>query len=329
MKKEETDELIYTILDPTGNITAIVESPVETSLQVEVATELMSRHPEVEQVGFISYDPFPSLRMAGGEFCGNASMCAAALILMHRSSTCLKDQEPDHGLIQAKDQDLESLSKGFAAQDVMEENDQAPSNKFCDKERIELQVSGAREPVEVELTRKSHHSFLTGIHMPQASGIMDMEFTFGSVRDTLPLISMGGISHIILEPESPFAHMLKEPAAAEAAIRLWGDQLAHEGLGLMFLTSKKLPPADPASSSLTYDLCPLVYIPGSKTLFWEHSCASGSAAVGVYLAGKYGTFIKLTLQEPGGCLQVTSNPDNGETWLYGEVIIKSHLFSNR
>ena len=45
----------------------------------------MRKHPEVEQVGFVSLDGgFPSLRMAGGEFCGNASMSAAALLAIEK-----------------------------------------------------------------------------------------------------------------------------------------------------------------------------------------------------------------------------------------------------
>ena len=67
----------YTILDPTKNITALAETPVETELQPAVALKIMEREPTVEQVGFVSGN---SLRMAGGEFCGNATMSAAALI---------------------------------------------------------------------------------------------------------------------------------------------------------------------------------------------------------------------------------------------------------
>lgn len=73
--------LAYTILDPTGNITALVTSPIPVSEQPKAAAALMAREPSVEQVGFFTAEQnaWPSLRMAGGEFCGNASMCAAAL----------------------------------------------------------------------------------------------------------------------------------------------------------------------------------------------------------------------------------------------------------
>ena len=68
----------------------------------------------------------------------------------------------------------------------------------------------------------------------------------------------------------------------------------------------------------TLRLIPLVYIPGSSTCFWENSCASGSAAVGMALAARSGKTAELALTEPGGVLRVSSDPA-GETWLFGSV----------
>ena len=70
----------YVVLDPTGNVTALVTGPVPVWEQPSAAARLMAREPDVEQVGFLSpgSDADVTLRMAGGEFCGNASMCAAA-----------------------------------------------------------------------------------------------------------------------------------------------------------------------------------------------------------------------------------------------------------
>ena len=72
-------EVEYCVLDPTGNITILVTTPVPVALQPRIAAELMRIIPESEQVGFLSQDDSCdiALRMAGGEFCGNASMCAA------------------------------------------------------------------------------------------------------------------------------------------------------------------------------------------------------------------------------------------------------------
>ena len=76
--------LKYSIWDPTGNITALVETQTSIDRQPEVAARIMDLHPEVEQVGFVSKVLRPYLRMAGGEFCGNASMCAAAWLALGR-----------------------------------------------------------------------------------------------------------------------------------------------------------------------------------------------------------------------------------------------------
>ena len=63
-----------------------------------------------------------------------------------------------------------------------------------------------------------------------------------------------------------------------------------------------------------------MYIPGSDTLYWEHSCASGSAAVGAYLAAKRGAPVDLSLREPGGVLRVKAVPE-GPISLGGTVIL--------
>ncbi len=74
----------YTKIDPSGNITLIVDSPVPRSEQSRIAAGLMVRDPEAEQVGFLEApsDPCCSVRlqMMGGEFCGNATLSAAAVI---------------------------------------------------------------------------------------------------------------------------------------------------------------------------------------------------------------------------------------------------------
>lgn len=74
----------YTKIDPAGNITAIVGSFVPRAEQSRVAAELMKRDTTLEQVGFLekAEDPCCAVRlqMMGGEFCGNATLSAAAVI---------------------------------------------------------------------------------------------------------------------------------------------------------------------------------------------------------------------------------------------------------
>lgn len=77
--------LSFTKIDPSGNITAIVSSYVPRSMQSAVAARLMEDDASIEQVGFLEKPDDPGcavrLQMMGGEFCGNASMAAAAFML--------------------------------------------------------------------------------------------------------------------------------------------------------------------------------------------------------------------------------------------------------
>jgi diaminopimelate epimerase len=260
-------KLHYSIFDPTGNITALVESPVDVPSQPAAAADIMRRRPDVEQVGFLtlpaSPEDLPALRMAGGEFCGNASMCAAALTLLRRP--------PE--------------SDGEAA--------------------LLLRVSGASQPVEVRLRAEGPRCWSAAVRMPPAQGIEETDFRFDDLHGTLPLVRMEGISHLIVEPGSPFFTLIADRPAAERAVREWARALAVPGLGLMFL--------DDACG-----LTPLVHIPASDTIFWENSCASGSAAVGMVLAARAGAPVSLALDEPGGTLRVECTPASAPL-LYGTV----------
>ena len=265
------------ILDPTGNITAIVESPVEIARQPSVAAAIMRRCPEVEQVGFLRMlpegDPIQAeLRMAGGEFCGNASMSAAMLL---QSGEGRKDRE-------------------FA---------------------LRLRVSGASAPVDLLLRPEADNACLAEIRMPPALGIRETAFTCEEVRDMLPLVRMEGISHLVVEPDSAFFSLLQDRPAAEQAVRRFCAELGSDGLGLLFLEGEG------SERSMT----PLVYVPGSGTCFWENSCASGSAAVGMLLASRAGKREALALREPGGILLVESDPAGRETRLCGRVRLTRRL----
>lgn len=85
----------YQIFIPGGNKTALVfgTDGLETDIarRCEIQDKILERHAndvdgEVEQVGFVGLDSAaPTLIMAGGEFCGNATRTAAAHYLQGRT----------------------------------------------------------------------------------------------------------------------------------------------------------------------------------------------------------------------------------------------------
>lgn len=264
----------YLIFDPTGNITALVETRVDPAYQPAVASGIMDMHPEVEQVGFVRFmdgDVPVRLRMAGGEFCGNAAMCSAAFYMI--------------------------------------------VNDMTGEATVNVKVSGTKKPLDVRLLRRDAVSFDAAVTMPPAKGIEELKLSNGMLTGSnalrLPIVRMEGIAHVIIEPDSGFYGLKDDKALAETLLRGWCGVLEEECLGMMFLDEGKGVRA----------MTPLVYVPGADTMFWENSCASGSAAAGIYLAAKAGAPVDITFSEPAGRLRVTSDP-LGNTVLYGSVMLR-------
>ena len=249
----------YSILDPTGNITALVADEVEIGSQPYVASLIMKNEPAVEQVGFLDVKN-RRMRMAGGEFCGNASMCAAVM--------CLED----------------GLQNGESS-DIL------------------LDVSGAPEKVSVHIEKKADNSFYCGVDMPKAESVAVQTLTCGGTQYRLPAVKFAGISHIINECPAK-----SEQFAGE--IKSWCRALGCDSLGIMNI--------DRPNGKIV----PLVYVPASGTLFWENSCASGTAAAGVYYADKGKCPFEADFAEPGGTLGVKAEPD-GSVAIKGTVRIVS------
>lgn len=245
-------EIPYTLCNPTGNITLLAESPVPAEKQPAVARMLMEREPETEQVGFVRLAAAPdgcdvSLRMAGGEFCGNATLSAAMLFLEQKG-----------------------LKEG------------------C----LTLRVSGADAPVPVTLKGTEDGFYRGTVTMPKPVSVGTERLLPG--RD-FPVVRFPGIAHVVLDAGDADS-VTPADAEAEALARSFCGILSADALGLMFWNAE-----DGA-------LSPLVYVPAADTMFWESSCASGSAAVAVWLAEKTGGTVSLALRQPGGTLTVSAAP---------------------
>ena len=239
----------YSVLDPTGNITILVHTPVPPENQPYVATCLMEQEPDAEQVGFLSEDAGCdiALRMAGGEFCGNASMSAAVLAAM---------------------------------------------NAGMQKARMTVRVSGAAGPVSAKVSQLPDGSWSGSVQMPRPEGPRRM--VLPGFDTPCPVMEFEGISHVVLEEPM-------EQERAEALAPQWCAALGAEAVGMMFFDRK------------SYRLEPLVYVPAAGTLCWETSCASGSTAVGVYLAAEAGGLVTAILYQPGGSLMVTTDGEGAPT----------------
>ena len=149
----------YWKVDPTGNITLIVETPVPRESQSRIAAELLRRDNDAEQVGFFEAPEKSGarlrLQMMGGEFCGNAAISAAAII-----TCCL---EPDGGSVR----------------------------------ELFLDVSGAPDIVPVKIS--AEYGGCSGtVSMPLPESVSSFDFRLGDDTCTLPLVRFPGICHCIV-----------------------------------------------------------------------------------------------------------------------------------
>ena len=151
-------KLNFVKLDPSGNTTILVTSPVPRGEQANIAAQLMP--PDrlcAEQVGFVEATKLPGararLQMMGGEFCGNASMSLAAML--------------------ARETDL---AIGTEAE-------------------IALEVSGASGLVRCGVLRAGEAEFRGSVSMPLPTEIAEVELPGGP---RVPLVHFPGIAHAIV-----------------------------------------------------------------------------------------------------------------------------------
>lgn len=233
-------EFSYAYMDPTGNMTALVETPVPVEDQPRIADAIMAAEPTCEQVGFVMDTPNgcdTAIRMAGGEFCGNAAMCAASLY---------------------------ALNSGI-------------------EEEKKLRVSVSGREVEIVVT-PAKEGYACSVAMPAPKEIVTVE----KAGLTLPVVLGEGIYHAVLVGEV-------DDTAAETIVRELCEELRAEAMGLMQV--------DLEAGTMK----PLVYVPDAKTLFWENSCGSGTAAVGAYLWKTTGGAVSMSLLQKGGTLRVAAD----------------------
>ena len=174
-----TGEVSYVLMDPTGNMTVLVETPVPGSCYHKIAAELMRLEPMAEQTGFLTFtqadvkmgglcitEGFDAeLKMAGGEFCGNATMSSAVRCAM---------------------------------------------KKGLDEDSMMIKVSGVQEPVTASVKHLESGKWEGKVGMPACRNIQSVTFPDGQ---TWPVVSFDGISHVIVEeflPEWEAENLIKK-----------------------------------------------------------------------------------------------------------------------
>jgi len=176
----------------------------------------------------------------------------------------------------------------------------ARENHLKTPQNIEVDVSGSDEPLEVKVDFAKEDATVA-MAEPKSIDVINIE---GNV---IPVVDMGGISHVILEN-----HSFNE----ELADKILDHFILAGGidaLGLMFVKND--------------EMYPVVYVHNTKTFIHEGSCGSGSIAYAYYkLHKKDKGQHKLDIKQPGGALSVTIDIGNTvQCFLSGKLTISELL----
>lgn len=200
----------YVLMDPTKNITALVIDDVPIDTYKEVAQSIMKNEPLVEQVGFITIDKNDniSLRMAGDEFCGNATMSVAAYHSMKTNVSEEKIKISVYGISDPIEVDIKEKSnsiweglvqmpKPTAIKDVENGQDSFPVVFFPNIAHVIVEISDEKELINIqkEDVNKKIKEWQKILDMP-AVGIMYYDKILSSIT---PIVYVKSVDTVFWE----------------------------------------------------------------------------------------------------------------------------------
>ena len=293
-----------------------METPVPEKDYKQIASYLMEKEPTAEQVGFLdTKDPgILKLNMAGGEFCGNATMSAAVYAVMkglQKSPVKLRvsgAKQPLRVEVTLKGNSSGDRTGAVNASGTVNASEAgkgagADKGAWTDKGAGADNASGADNGSGKKSMVKAGPPKYTGlVKMPAPLEIREVSVKLGGKATKVPAVIFEGITHIILNGIG-IAKKL-----AEQYVKDWSEELDMPCLGLMFYDAGK------------NRLKPLVYVKSPQTLVWEQSCGSGSVAEAAYLYQRGTVKDVYEFSEPGGRLRVVRKGKS--FYLEGEVILE-------
>lgn len=151
-----------------------------------------------------------------------------------------------------------------------------------------ISVSGADMPVRCAVREAGGGLWRGRVRMPLPESVRRTEYPEGRFWT----VGFKGMTHVIV-PETQM------PAEPENVLRRWASESGAEAVGMLFI------------SESAAAMRPLVYVRDTDSAVWEHGCASGTAAVGAYLAASAGKSVFADIAQPGGVISVSAGMENG------------------
>lgn len=142
-----------------------------------------------------------------------------------------------------------------------------------------VEISGADRPLRVRADLVRGEAWA---EMPLPLGIRELEVPG---RGSFPMVLLPGIRHVVLAGVDP------SPVLTDEVLRAARETGDCGATGVLFLRERELTPA--------------VYVEKTDTLYWEHSCGSGSLACGLLACRNRADGIcRRSFRQSGGTISV-------------------------
>lgn len=255
--------LTFSKWSPGGNTTLLFpdagQRPAEQARLASLALD--SSMLGGEQAGFVNL-PQRKLRMAGGEFCVNASRAVGALL-----AYTAQYSGPEQGVLD-----------GIAPRSEQKTEATAPAEHPVRFD--EIQVSGWQTPVRLRT--------LGSAPLWQVEALLRLpEYSITTIEKGAHLVRLPGICHLLLGGAT---HPLPDDCHAVAAqLRQQHGLEAEPAAGVIWWRE----------CQGLLDMLPLVHVRDAGTTFLENACGSGALALALCLA-RAGTRRSFSIMQPGG-----------------------------
>ncbi|MFT4300862.1 MAG: hypothetical protein QM579_03830 [Desulfovibrio sp.] len=275
--------LIFSKWSPGGNTTLLFPSSgLAPSLQSHLARQALSESClGGEQAGYVDVSG-PSLRMAGGEFCVNASRAMGAMLACDEA--CL--EQP--GDISCHCPDCE--------QQVQATDDSAGATASAGSSAMqrlyEVSVSGWPSLVQLYVRGRAPHWLVEArLRLP--------EITIQRKAEGIHLVRLPGICHLLLD-----GHIHNQPEdchAAAALLRERHELEQEEAVGVIWwrVLQGQL------------NMLPIVHVRDTRTDYLESACGSGALALALSRSQAGGGNAFSIMQPSGSSLDVRLFSENG------------------
>lgn len=267
---------------PGGNTTLLFPSNgLAPALQCRLARQALTESClGGEQAGFVNFEA-RSLRMAGGEFCINASRAVGALL------ACADDCR----------QRTEDTARSHENGVQPAKPDKAPLPAATDGSALQqcytIGVSGWQSPVQLRV--RGHAPYW------RVEAILQLpDITIQRMAEGIHLVRLPGISHLLLD-----GHIHSQPEdcyAAAALLRERYDLKQEAAVGVIWWRTLQG----------QMDMLPLVHVRDTRSDYLESACGSGALALALSRSQTAGGKSFTIMQPSGSPLDVRLFSEGGE-----------------